>query len=74
MWLLWPAGSLHVRSVSAQATPGVVACNKTATVVATVRTDGNAGRLNYRWTRNDGVGSGTLVQSLRKASTASTFT
>ena len=38
---------------------------QTATVVATVRTDGNPGRLNYRWTRNDGTGSGTLVQSLR---------
>jgi hypothetical protein len=66
VWLLWPAGSLHVRSVTVRATPGVVACNTTANVVATVRTDGNAGRLNYRWTRNDGVGSGTLVQSLAK--------
>lgn len=66
VWLLWPAGSLHVRSVSARATPGVVSCEKTANVVATVRTDGNAGRLSYRWTRNDGVGSGTLVQSLAR--------
>ena len=66
VWLLWPAGSLHVRSLSVRATPGVVACEKTANVVATVRTDGNAGRLSYRWTRNDGVGSGTLVQSLAR--------
>jgi hypothetical protein len=66
VWLLWPAGSLHVRSVTVRATPGVVACNTTANVVATVRTDGNPGKLNYRWTRNDGTGSGTLVQSLAK--------
>jgi hypothetical protein len=66
VWLLWPAGSLHVRSVNLRATPAVVACNTTANVVATVRTDGNPGRLHYRWTRNDGGGSGTLVQSLAK--------
>ena len=66
VWLLWPAGSLHVRGVSVRATPAVVACEQTAQVVATVRTDGNAGRLHYRWSRNDGVGSGTLVQSLAR--------
>jgi hypothetical protein len=65
-WLLWPAGSLRVRSVSAKATPSVVACEKTADVVATVHTNGNAGRLTYRWMRNDGIGSGTLVQSLAR--------
>jgi hypothetical protein len=65
-WLLWPAGPLHVRNVSLRATPSVVTCEQTANVVATVRTDGNPGRLHYRWTRNDGVGSGTLVQSLAK--------
>jgi hypothetical protein len=66
VWLLWPSGSLRVRSVSVKATPGVVACEKTADVVATVNTNGNAGRLTYRWTRNDGIGSGTLVQSLAR--------
>ena len=66
VWLLWPAGSLRVRSVSVMATPSVVACEKTADVVATVHTNGNAGQLTYRWTRNDGIGSGTLVQSLAR--------
>ncbi len=66
VWLLWPAGSLHVRTVSVRAAPRVVACEQTAEVVATVRTDGHAGRLRYHWTRNDGVGSGTLVQSLAR--------
>ncbi len=66
VWLLWPAGSLHVRSVSVRATPGVVACDKSADVVATVRINGNSGQLKYRWTRGDGVGSGTLVQSLAR--------
>ncbi len=66
IWLLWPAGSLRVRSVSVKATPGVVTCEKTADVVATVHTNGNAGRLTYRWSRNDGIGSGTLVQSLAR--------
>ena len=65
-WLLWPSGSLRVRTVSVRATPGVVACQKSADVVATVHTNGNAGKLKYRWTRNDGVGSGTLVQSLAR--------
>ena len=55
-----------MRSVSVRATPGVVACEKSADVVATVSTNGNAGKLKYRWTRNDGVGSGTLVQSLAR--------
>jgi hypothetical protein len=66
VWLLWPSGSLHVRGVSVRATPGVVTCEQSADVVATVRTNGNAGRISYRWTRNDGVGSGTLVQSLAR--------
>ena len=60
VWLLWPAGSLHVRSVSVRATPGVVGCEKDSrTWSPSSRTDGNAGRLSYRWTRNDGVGSVT---------------
>jgi hypothetical protein len=65
-WLLWPTGSLHVRNVNLRTTPAVVACNTTANVVATVHTDGNPGKLHYRWTRNDGGGSSTLVQSLAK--------
>jgi hypothetical protein len=64
VWLLWPAGALRARAVSVKATPNLVACEKTAEVVATVQTNGNAGRLTYRWTRNDGIGSGTLVQSV----------
>ena len=66
IWLLWPAGKLHVSTVSLQAKPTVVACEQSADVVATVRTNGNAGQLKYRWTRNDAVGSGTLVQSLAR--------
>jgi hypothetical protein len=66
VWLLWPAGALRVRSVSVKAAPTLVTCEKTADVIATVSTNGNAGRLTYRWTRNDGVGSGTLVQSLAR--------
>ena len=66
IWLLWPAGALRVRAVNVRATPAVVACEKTADVVATVHTNGNAGQLKYRWTRNDGVGSATLLQSLAR--------
>jgi hypothetical protein len=66
IWLLWPAGSLHVRAVSARANPILVSCNSSADVVATVRTNGKAGQLKYRWTRNDGSASGTLVQSLSR--------
>lgn len=66
VWWLWPSGALRVRSVTVKAAPGVVACEQTADVVATVLTNGNAGRLTYRWTRNDGIGSGTLVQSLAR--------
>lgn len=65
-WLLWPAGPLHARAVSVRSSGAVVACNSSADVVATVRTNGNAGQLKYRWTRNDGRGSGTLVQSLSR--------
>lgn len=66
VWLLWPAGALRVRAVTVTATPSVVACEKSADVVATVQSNGNPGRLTYRWTRNDGIGSGTLVQSLAR--------
>jgi hypothetical protein len=66
VWWLWPAGSLRVQTVSVKATPAVVACDSTADVIATVRTNGNSGHLTYRWTRGDGVGSGTLVQSLAR--------
>jgi hypothetical protein len=66
VWLLWPAGPLHVRQVSLRATPAIVGCEKTADVVATVRTNGRAGHLHYRWDRNDGQGSGILEQSVSK--------
>ena len=66
IWLLWPAGPLHVRAVSVRSSGAVVACNSSADVVATVRTNGKAGQLKYRWTRNDGSASGTLVQSLTR--------
>jgi hypothetical protein len=66
IWLLWPAGALRVHKVSVQAKPDVVACQKSADVVATVLTNGNAGQLRYRWTRNDGIGSATLVQSVAR--------
>jgi hypothetical protein len=66
IWLLWPAGSLHLRAVSARVNPILVSCNSSADIVATVQTNGKAGRLTYRWTRNDGASSGALVQSLSR--------
>lgn len=38
------------------------ACDATADVVATVRTNGRAGVLTYRWLRSDGTRSAQLTE------------
>lgn len=65
IWLLWPASALRVESLSVRA-PATVGCGGTAHIVATIKTNGKAGRLHYRWERNDGQASGDLQQSVAR--------
>jgi hypothetical protein len=46
---------LSVTGVSTRVSPGHVGCNETAVVVGTIRTNGSAGSVRYRWRRSDGV-------------------
>ncbi len=59
LWLIWPSPPVEVREVAVRA-PAVVGCENSADVVATLRTDGRAGTIRYRWVRNDGVTSAVL--------------
>ncbi|RAJ36881.1 hypothetical protein K353_04709 [Kitasatospora sp. SolWspMP-SS2h] len=54
-----PVEVVGVTAVTASAGPG---CDGTAVVTGTLETDGGAGRVTYRWLRNDGTVSGPFVQ------------
>jgi hypothetical protein len=60
--LLWQrlGPSLAIESLALAADPRQVRCDGTADIAATVRTNGEAGTLTYRWLRSDGTTSGTL--------------
>ncbi|MFK0194333.1 hypothetical protein [Kitasatospora sp. NPDC090308] len=63
-YLLWerygrPVEVVGVTAGTASAGPG---CDGTAVVTGTLETDGGAGRVTYRWLRNDGTVSGPFVQ------------
>ncbi|MEU1179945.1 hypothetical protein ABZ464_20265 [Streptomyces sp. NPDC005820] len=60
LWRQYDTPGLSVRGVSAAAARGSTGCDTTADVVGVVRTDGHAGRLSYRWIRNDGTRSDVL--------------
>lgn len=60
LWRQYDTPGLSVRGVSAAAAQVSTGCDATADVVGVVRTDGHAGRLTYRWVRNDGTESDVL--------------
>ncbi|WP_329319860.1 hypothetical protein [Streptomyces sp. NBC_01262] len=57
VFLVWrrPGPPLSVMGVSTTVSPGRVGCGGTAVVVGTIRTNGSAGSVRYRWRRSDGV-------------------
>ncbi|MFC7217491.1 hypothetical protein ACFQLX_04780 [Streptomyces polyrhachis] len=59
LWQWWGSG-LAVESVRVSTDPGGPACDSTAEIVATVRTNGRGGTLRYHWERSDGTRSGEL--------------
>ncbi|MDI5970953.1 hypothetical protein POF50_016655 [Streptomyces sp. SL13] len=62
--LLWQrqGPALALRSVAVSAPSGTLACGGTEEVVGTVRTNGRAGTLRYRWHRSDGTDTGPTTQ------------
>ncbi|MEU6344071.1 hypothetical protein ABZ883_24365 [Streptomyces sp. NPDC046977] len=55
---------LAVREVTVAAVPSAPSCDTRVDVVATVRTNGRAGTITYRWLRNDGTSSNTLYEKV----------
>lgn len=57
VFLVWrrPGPPLSVTGVSTAVSPDRVGCDGTAVVVGTIRTNGSAGSVRYRWRRSDGV-------------------
>ncbi|MDX3073769.1 hypothetical protein ACIP98_05695 [Streptomyces sp. NPDC088354] len=55
---------LAVREVTVAAVPSAPSCDTRVDVIATVRTNGRAGTLTYRWLRNDGTSSGPLYEKV----------
>jgi hypothetical protein len=69
--LLWQhSGSpLTVTGATVHAASPSLKCDQTATVTATMHTDGASGTITYRWRRSDGTVSDTLRQQVAKGST-----
>jgi hypothetical protein len=69
--LLWQhSGSpLVVTDASVQAASPSLTCDGTATVTATMHTNGADGTITYRWHRSDGTVSDVLRQQTTKGST-----
>jgi hypothetical protein len=69
LWQHWPGSSVRVEGVAvrdATAAGGVQGCHSTARVVGTLRTNGDAGTVRYRWRRSDGTLSDELKQHVAK--------
>jgi hypothetical protein len=66
-WLLWSrlGPKLAVEGVAVTASPSQLACDSAEFLVGTVRTNGHAGTLQFRWLRSDGTDSGPLTQDVR---------
>ncbi|HET9168390.1 MAG TPA: hypothetical protein VFN97_03105 [Actinospica sp.] len=62
--LLWQraGGRLAVSGVSASVAASSIGCDSTEVVTATLRTNGHAGTIDYRWVRSDGTVSDELRQ------------
>lgn len=69
--LLWQhsGSSLSVSSATVHAAAPALKCDETATVTATMHTNGASGTITYRWRRSDGTVSDTLRQQVAKGST-----
>lgn len=65
--ILWQRDEpgLAVTEVTVRARPTELQCDRSATVVAVVTTNGSAGSIRYRWVRSDGTDSGELRQIVR---------
>jgi hypothetical protein len=68
--LLWQhsGSSLTVTGAAVQAASPNLTCDGTATVTATMHTNGANGTITYRWRRSDGTVSDTLRQQTVKGS------
>ncbi|WP_441248536.1 hypothetical protein [Kitasatospora sp. McL0602] len=69
-YLAWQssAQALSVTAVSVRTDSAGPACNGTATVIGTLRTEGRAGTVSYRWRRSDGTVSADLAQPVPNGS------
>lgn len=69
--LLWQRSgpSLTVTDVAVHAASPTLSCDGTATITATMHTNGANGTIAYRWRRSDGTVSDTLRQQAAKGST-----
>ena len=69
--LLWQhsGSSLVVTDASVQASSPSLTCDGTATITATMHTNGADGTISYRWHRSDGTVSDVLRQQTTKGST-----
>jgi hypothetical protein len=69
--LLWQrsGSSLTVTDAAVRATSQSLACDGTATITATIHTNGANGTITYRWRRSDGTESDILRQQTTKGPT-----
>ncbi|MEU2158319.1 hypothetical protein ABZ532_25470 [Streptomyces sp. NPDC019396] len=65
--ILWQRDTreLAITQVTVSAQPTELGCDRAATVVAVITTNGAAGTIRYQWIRSDGTTSGELRQTVR---------
>ncbi|MFD7614980.1 hypothetical protein [Streptomyces sp. NPDC059828] len=65
--ILWQrdTAELAITQVTVSARPTELGCDRAATVVAVITTNGAAGTIRYQWIRSDGTTSGELRQTVR---------
>jgi hypothetical protein len=65
---LLPSVSFSVSGAAARTESTTLRCNETATITATLKTNGQAGKIDYRWIRSDGTVSERLHQAVTQGS------
>ena len=67
LWLLrGQGGDLEVTGIKVQVPQRTQGCDSTVEITGVLTTNGEAGRITYRWIRSDGHDSGVLHESVEK--------
>jgi len=72
-WWLHRTEPLELSAVTPVGADGVLGCNESAHLQVTVRTNGEAGTIEYRWLRSDGTQSPVLAETIADGQRSATL-